>query len=220
MKEKKKAIFLGDSITEGVGVSNIKNVYWHLVGESLGLDVEGYGVSGTRIAAQKKEINVAHRENFIERAQRMDKNADIVCVFGGTNDYGHGDAPIGNIDDETPDTFYGALNTLFSYLCEIYSDSYIFVMTPLHRLREDDPKGDGYKEPMLPLSGYVKVIREVAEKYSIPVLDLYKVSGMQPSVVSIKEKYMPDGLHPNDEGHKKLAFLIEKFLTNTSIALF
>ena len=212
MEKKKKAIFLGDSITEGVGVSNMQNVYWKLLGKTLDLDVKGYGVSGTRIAEQNKEVNEAWSENFIERAKRMDKDADIVCVFGGTNDYGHGDASIGNIDDDNPTTFYGALNTLFAYLCEVYSDSYIFVMTPLHRLREDDPKGDGYKDPTLSLLGYVKIIREVAEKYSIPILDLYKVSGMQPSVVSIKEKYMPDGLHPNDAGHKRLATLIEKFL--------
>ena len=82
----------------------------------MALDVKGYGVSGTRIAVQKKEINEAWNENFIERAKRMDKNADIVCVFGGTNDYGHGDAPIGNIGDDNPATFYGALNTLFRYL--------------------------------------------------------------------------------------------------------
>lgn len=212
MKRKKKAIFLGDSITQGVGVSNIQNTYWKLLGENLDLDVKGYGVGGTRIAEQNKEVNEAWSENFIDRAKKMDKDADIVCVFGGTNDYGHGDAPIGTINDNTPNTFYGALNMLFSYLCDVYCDSYIFVMTPLHRLREDDPKGDGYKKPTLPLWGYVKIIREVAEKYSIPILDLYKVSGMQPSVEKIKEKYMPDGLHPNDAGHKRLATLIEKFL--------
>ena len=218
MTQKKKAIFLGDSITEGVGVSDEKNVYWRLVGDALGFEVEGYGVGGTRIAMQKQEINAGFSETFVERAKRMDKKADIVCVFGGTNDYGHGDAPIGNIDDESPSTFYGALNTLFSYLCEVYLDSYIFVMTPLHRLREDDPKGDGYNPPTLPLSGYVNAIREVAEKYSIPVLDLYKVSGMQPSVAPIQEKYMPDGLHPNDAGHKKMADIITKFLlTSTAI---
>lgn len=216
MGQKKKAVFLGDSITEGVGVSNIQNVYWNLVGKYLDLDVKGYGVSGTRIAVQKKEINEAWNENFIERAKRMDKDANIVCVFGGTNDYGHGDAPIGNIDDDNPATFYGALNTLFRYLYEVYPYAYIFVMTPLHRLGEDNPIGDGCKEPTLPLSGYVNVIREVAEKYSIPVLDLYKVSGMQPSVATIKEKYMPDGLHPNDEGHKKLASAIVKFLKDTN----
>ena len=83
--------------------------------------------------------------------------------FRGTNDYGHGDGPIGNIGDDNPATFYGALNTLFRYLYEVYPNAYIFVMTPLYRLGEDNPIGDGCKEPTLPLSGYVNVIREVAK---------------------------------------------------------
>ena len=208
----KKAIFLGDSITEGAGVSDMRNVYWNRVGEELGLIVKGYGVGGTRIADQKKEPNLEWHETFIERAKRMDKDADIVCVFGGTNDYGHGDAPIGHIENSTSDTFYGALNVLFTYLSETYPEAHSFVLTPMHRLNEDDPRGDGYKYPTLPLSGYVQIIREVAEKYALPVVDLYKNSGIQPAVDVLREKYMPDGLHPNDRGHEKIAALVTAHL--------
>ena len=35
---------------------------------------------------------------------------------------------------------------------------------------------------------------------------------MQPEVGVIREKYMPDGLHPNDAGHVLLADRIENFL--------
>ena len=59
---------------------------------------------------------------------------------------------------------------------------------------------------------YVEAIRETAEYYALPVLDLFAVSGLQPNVPVIRERYLPDGLHPNDAGHEKLAELIVRFL--------
>ena len=208
-----KGIFLGDSITEGVGASSIDKVWWKLL-EQYGMKTVGYGVGGTRIARQSIVINGNDRWNadFVSRALDMDKEADVVGVFGGTNDYGHGTAEIGFPTDDTPDTFYGALNVLFTYLQKTYPDAFIFVMTPLHRLNEDRPTGDGHTKPMLPLNGYVNIIREMAEKYSLPVLDLYKISGMNPYVNS---DYFVDGLHPSDKGYAKISGMVYEFLKSS-----
>ena len=59
---------------------------------------------------------------------------------------------------------------------------------------------------------YVDIIREVAEFYSLPVLDLFASSGLQPKVPVIQEKYVHDGLHPNDAGHKIIADRLTAFL--------
>ena len=59
---------------------------------------------------------------------------------------------------------------------------------------------------------YVNKIREVAEYYSLPVIDLYKESGLQPKVEIIREKFMPDGLHPSDAGAKIIAEKIYAYL--------
>ena len=83
-------------------------------------------------------------------------------------------------------------------------------MTPLHRLTET--KLDS--EVSRPLHDFVKALREVCEYYSIPVCDMYKESGMYGNVWAWCEKYMPDGLHPNDEGHKLIARKLQKFLEN------
>lgn len=209
-----KAVFLGDSITEGAGASCLDNCYWKVLGKNTGLEVVGYGIGGSRIARQDPNPHSNERSDrdFCLRATEMDKDADIVCVFGGTNDYGHGYAPIGQYGDDTVWTFYGALDVLMKYLVSTYPDAFIFFMTPLHRLNEERITGDGFKPPMLPLKGYAEIIREMAEKYSIPVLDLFKDSGMNPCIGAIKEKYMRDGLHPTDVGHAKLAGIIEEFL--------
>ena len=59
---------------------------------------------------------------------------------------------------------------------------------------------------------YVEIIREVAGYYGIPVLDLHRVSGMQPAVQTLRERYMPDGLHPNDAGHALICSRLKGFL--------
>jgi lysophospholipase L1-like esterase len=209
-----KAIFLGDSITDCVGASCRENVYWEVFGRNAGVEVKGYGVGGSRISRQDPNPHSNERSDrdFCLRATEMDKDADIVCVFGGTNDYGHGFAPIGQYGDDTVWTFYGACDVLMRYLRETYPDSFIFFMTPLHRLNEERLTGDGFRYPTLPLKGYVQIIREMAEKYSIPVLDLFRDSGINPIIPVIREKYMKDGLHPTDLGHAKIAGMIEEFL--------
>ena len=64
------------------------------------------------------------------------------------------------------------------------------------------------------LAYYVSIIKEVAAFYSLPVIDLWAISGIQPRVDVIKEKYCPDGLHPNDEGHERMAAVIGAYLEN------
>ena len=49
---------------------------------------------------------------------------------------------------------------------------------------------------------YVNAIRQVAEHYGLPVVDLFRDCKIQPQVEALKERYAPDGLHPNDAGHE------------------
>lgn len=204
-----KINFLGDSITEGVGASEPTKSYVSQVAKLTGADCRNYGIGGTRIARQQNPSEEArHDRDFCMRVDEMDEDADVVVVFGGTNDFGHGDAPFGEFSDRTVNTYYGALHTLFTSLIEKYTTSKIVVLTPLHRLTENEPN----PATGLVLKNYVEALREVAEYYSLPLLDLYKESGIQPNVPIIKFTFMPDGLHPNDAGHKILAEKIVTFL--------
>lgn len=205
--------FLGDSITEGVGVSDDSKRYFELIKESYGLKcVNGYGIAGTRLAKQIiPSVEVSFDAYFGSRVDDM-ADADAVVVFGGTNDFGHGDAPIGGCTDRTPDTFYGACHDLYVRLIQKYPGKPIVIMTPLHRTEENDIR---IKHGVsVTLKTYVEIIREVAEYYSLPVCDLFQKSGMQPSVPAIMEKLIPDGLHPNDEGHKIIAARLGNFLAS------
>ena len=116
-----KINFLGDSITQGVGASCEEKIYHSVLKKEADLAVaRNYGISATRFALQKgttarPKDDYVDINSFCERFEQMDDDADVVVVFGGTNDYGHGDAGIGSFSDRTPETFYGACHYLFSF---------------------------------------------------------------------------------------------------------
>ncbi len=210
--------FLGDSITQGVGASGPDTVYHAVLKANTGLkEARNYGIGGTRLALQKGTVerrkdDYVDVNSFVERYEAME-DADAVVVFGGTNDYGHGDAPLGTMDDRTPDTFYGACHTLFCGLIQKYLGKPVVIMTPLHRAVEKRFLPDS-KTQTRTLKMYVDAIRQVAEFYALPVLDLYAASGIQPQIEEVKAYYMPDGLHPNDNGNAVIAHKLQKFLEN------
>lgn len=209
----KKIAFLGDSITEGVGTTAPEFRYVDRIAKQAGAVCLNYGISGTRFAKQTKPSDEPTFDlDFCKRALEMDKDADIVIVFGGTNDFGHGDAPFGTFADRTPDTFCGACHTLCRELLETYPDSEIAFISPLHRDNEDSPVGDNKPAPVGTLKDYIDAMRQILAYYSIPVIDLYAESKLQPHVAIIKEKFMPDGLHPSDAGNEILAKKIIAYL--------
>lgn len=210
-----KIAFLGDSITEGHGVAQSENIFLNRLQKQYHLQKAiNYGIGGTRIAKQLANSgNPVWDNDFIARVEEMDPDVDVVVVFGGTNDFGHGDAPLGTKYDRTPYTFYGACHVLMEKLINKYPAATIVFMTPVHRCNEDNLRGDGGKaQDVAPLSAYVEIIKEVATYYAIPVLDLFATSGIQPKVEVLREKYCPDGLHPSDAGHELIAKRLAGFL--------
>ena len=201
----KKINFLGDSITEGVGASEYAHCYVEQFAAATGAVCRNYGISGTRIAKRRVPYEIPEFDRYYaSRVPEMDPDADVVVVFGGTNDYGHGDAPLGEMNDRTVWTYYGALHVLFTALIEKYPTAQIVILTPLHR--EDEEKRTPTLKP------FVDATRQVAEYYSLPVLDLWANYGIQPRIPVMKNMYVPEGLHPNDAGHAFLANKLRAFL--------
>lgn len=207
----KKICFLGDSITEGCGASAPeKNFVSLFAAVHSDAKVYNYGIGGTRIAPQTAVFSPACSQPFGSRVPAMAEGAELVCVFGGTNDYGVGDAPLGKPGDRTEHTFYGALYALSVALLNKYPEGKIVFFTPLHRadivIPQKKPDGEWT------LRDYVQAVKENAEYFSFPVLDLWSVSGMQPELPVIREKLMPDGLHPNDAGYRRLFQIVNGFV--------
>ena len=207
----KRVAFLGDSITFGKGASAPEKMFANMLAARNGMTVVGnHSICGTRIARQTVTYkNPVWDQDFCARVEEMDPTLDLIVIFGGTNDFGHGDAPFGDFADRTAETFCGAIHELYTSLLEKYPTATIMIITPLHRSTEDVPNMHGKV-----LKDYVDMIRRTAEYYSLPVLDLYATYGVQPAVPVMQETFMPDGLHPNDAGQIILANKVAKFIQN------
>lgn len=215
--EGKRIAFLGDSITEGTGVADRENNrYDNRLKASLGLAaVYNHGIGGTRLAhksvpSEKPRYDLC----FCGRAYDLERDADAVVVFGGTNDYGHGDAPMGESENETPATYMGAVRFLMKYLTAEFPGKPVVFMTPARRYGDEQPSrrhpGNGTERPLL---DYVDAIKEIARDFDhVHVLDLYRDLGIDPNKEEDLKKYAPDGLHFNDAGHARIAACLEGLL--------
>ena len=215
----KKINFLGDSITEGHGTSDWGTKPFHqLLRIRCGLaEARNYGKGGTKIARLPVVTDHPFDQDFNLRAPHMNHDADAIVVFGGTNDFGHGTIPLGDMDSRDIHTFYGGLHSLCTFLINTYKDKPIIFMTPLHRLNEVLDHNNRVKDGNTnarPLVEFVRAVREVCEFYGIPVLDLYRDCALYGQNWAWCEKYMPDGLHPSDAGHELIANKLQRFLEN------
>lgn len=216
-----KVNFLGDSITEGAGVVDQNNRYDNRLAAMCQLSaVNSYGISGSRLAHQVHPSETPRYDLcFCGRAYDMDITADMVVVFGGVNDYIHGDAPFGEIGDTTPATYCGGVYFLMNYLRQTYEGKPIVFMTPARcflRKEVDDRvvstharKRPGIGKPLRP---YVDAILETAKLFNIPTLDLYNDLGLDPHDPEIFDTYTMDGLHFNDAGHAVIAQKLKEFI--------
>lgn len=206
--------FLGDSITFGIGASCEENCFVNLVKNALNCKVNNYGISGTRIAHnRKKSVNSDFDNDFLMRAPALDKSADYVFVFGGTNDFGHGDAPLGDLNSFDEFTFCGAVNSLIKTLSEMFDKRKIAFILPMRRYNEQSTCGDvGMKEENSPvLAQYVNALKCVLDKNNIPYIDLFNHSVLKTPVQG-ESLFFADGLHPSDAGHAVIAQSVVSFI--------
>lgn len=199
--------FLGDSITEGHGTSGPEKAFCQLIKEKYDMKLAyNYGVGGTRIARQTVPTvdNTRWDLTFELRADTMNKNADAVVVFGGTNDFGHGDAVFGSVDSDDVYTFCGAVNSLINKLEKDFPTAKIIFMTPIHRITENNPSRPEGRT----LADYVNAIRTICKKRNIALIDLFEINPLDPADTEL----VPDGLHPGDKGHVVMAQVIAEEL--------
>ena len=212
--EGKSAVFVGDSITAGVGTTK---PYYEYLDETLGFgSVTTMGVSGSCMSTASNYGTT--REPLINRYHKI-PSADLIMVFMGTNDYGH-ETPLGTIDDIEDGTFYGALNVIIPALVAKHTSSKIVFVTSIHRygygtsgilgtkLTYDNiPNGVGAS-----LGDYVNALKEVCAKNGVSVINLFEECPIDPTEASVREELIPDGVHPNAEGHKIIAEIMEEHI--------
>lgn len=216
----KKLTFLGDSITSGGTTSNGKQAFSYVdyLKDYLGAEITNKGLSGSVIT----EGNVENQtQSFVSRSNQI-QDQDFVTIFGGINDFWF-NSPLGSMEDSSDNvkTFYGALKFLVENLSKKNPVAHFLFITPLKECKEGAPhtyednnklvlhkNRAGFTE-----EDYVNAIKEVAAYYSVPVLDLFNSSNMNPYIES-QRQYFADDLHPNRLGAQRLALLISQVINN------
>lgn len=199
--ENKKWLVIGDSITDKTSHATLN--YYDYIAENIGCNIVNNGKNGSGYLT-----SFATNVSLLDRISALPTDVDLVTVFLGTNDFG-ANKPLGEFGTSDTTTFYGAVNKCINDLITKYVAKKIAVFTPLRRINDTVNNTENLK-----LNDYRKAILEVCEYYSIPVLDLYKCSGISIYNTASKTLLTTDGLHPNDIGHKKISNIIQSFINN------
>ena len=223
--EGEKVAFLGDSITDKIHVGTEKN-YWQFLEETLGITPLVYGINGNRWINTKPQAEKLYSEHGT--------GIDAIFIFMGTNDY-MGGIPLGqwytykveetnfggnmvkrerryfNMDEET---FCGRINAAMAYLKQTFPLQQIILMTPIHRAfatfsaTNVQPEESFSNALGLYIEHYVEKVRQAADIWSCPLIDLYRISGLHPLTESHGQFFAnpeTDRLHPGTAGHQRIA---------------
>lgn len=234
----KRYLSHGDSITwyDGQGYlwgehkGEIATGYQTIMKELLGLSynraTDNKGRSGYTIA-HNYEGSHDGSDNLVDVIAdvNIDYTAyDLCTILGGTNDYRRA-TPLGELgqtgDDYESldtDTFYGAYRKCVEYILTAAPDIRLVLITPFQR----DPYSawssyeatyDGNKPNAegLKLIDYVNAVKMIGKMYGLSVCDLYSNSGITELTLST---YTIDGLHPNDDGFKRIGEVLASTLTS------
>ena len=225
----KRVAFLGDSITDKQHVGTTK-CYWEYLAELLGLEAFSYGINGNQMDGLLAQAERLYREQA--------DDVDAIIIFGGTNDYNGGvplgewyeevwrnvplpDGKVGSRRYRKPamdaETFRGRINRLMDYLKTHFPTKQIIVLTPLHRGFAQFSTGNVQPEEAYPnrigiyVDEYVQALKEAGNVWAVPVIDLNSISGLYPmndAQVGYFHRADTDRLHPNAEGHRRMALAL------------
>lgn len=204
-----KWVAIGDSLTAKTALNPLPN-YVDYVAAELNIDAVNKGISGTGY------INDNHGANttFVGRVSDIPTDANIVTVFGSFNDV-YVAYTLGTIaDSSSANTLYGKLKKMVEDVSVRVPHATLGFITPtpwgsVNPVTGGDTYNNKGKQ-------YVQAIKDVAEMYSIPCLDLFHESNMRmydADFVANYGRYGTDSTHPSSDAHRKyIAPKVAEFL--------
>lgn len=229
----RRVAYFGDSITDPKN-SGSKKKYWNFLQEWLSITPYVYGRSGRQwndIPRQANELQKQHGNDF-----------DAIIIFIGTNDFNAGipigqwyteseeqvmaavHAPkamatrLKRTMIYTDSTYCGRINKALSTVKRLYPTKQVVLLTPIHRAyfyggeKNIQPTEEYQNKAGEYFSTYVEKVKEAANIWAVPVIDLNAVSGMFATMDETAVNYHnadTDRLHPNDQGHQRIARTLE-----------
>ena len=187
----KKVAFIGDSITQGrfrkmatTGLTwSATKPFGGLIAELAARDMDygNYGIGGATVTTV-----IDSWKALVTNASKV-SGYDVVFICGGTNDYGN------NASQSSFNTAYASVvDTLKANNTEVVACS------PVYRTSKTGANTQG-----LTLWDYCNLIKSIAQTKGIKYIDMYT-----PTNDGVFINFCPDGLHPNEVGHKIMADII------------
>ena len=235
----KRVAYFGDSITDpNVKAANVK--YWGFLQEWLDITPYVYAISGRQwddIPRQAAKLQEEHGDDFdaiLIFIGTNDYNHGVPIGQWYTERpeqvyFGRGEQRKALVDRRrrypcmTDSTYRGRINIALSGLKRMFPTKQIVLLTPIHRagFYNSDTNWQPTEEYQNRcgewFSAYVESVREAADVWAVPVIDLSALCGLFP----VEDAHAPyfnnadtDRLHPNDAGHERMArTLMQQLLT-------
>jgi len=225
----KRVAYLGDSITDPRVKAGTEK-WWTYLQQWLGIDPFVYAISGRQwndIPHQAEKLLADHGHDF-----------DAILIFMGTNDFNAAvpigewyvetedsvvaavHAPKATVlrrhrqPSFNKDTYRGRMNIALNCVKRMFPEKQIVLLTPIHRAyfygneKNVQPTEEWQNACGEWFSEYVESVKQAANIWAVPVIDLHAVSGLYP----VMDEFVPyfhngdrDRLHPNDKGYARIA---------------
>ncbi|MCI8566674.1 MAG: hypothetical protein HFI39_10215 [Lachnospiraceae bacterium] len=201
------------------GIENTTFTYcdWEWYANADGSYNSRYDCQGVMEAPAGTTVHELYLASEDRISTQLPDDLDLVVIMGGSNDADYNiSAPIGDLSyplDET--TFMGAVALTVIRVQRQCPDALVVLASPLSGRgpQVGDPEGvqqayqtDGERNRLwLTTQDYARAVKEVAEAFSIPYIDVFGSTGINPFN---RSQYIADNVHPNEEGKKAIARLM------------
>lgn len=228
----KRVAYFGDSITDPRN-SGSKKKYWGFLQDWLGITPYVYGVSGRQwndIPRQAQKLQEEHGDSvdaILIFIGTNDYNSGVPIgewfterpeqVMAGIHEQKHMVDRRHRFPVMSDSTYRGRINKALDCVKRMYPRKQIVLLTPIHRAefyaneKNWQPREDYTNKCGEYIDAYVQSVKEAGNLWAVPVIDLNALSGLYPLMDEMAQYFKSaenDRLHPNDEGHARMALTL------------
>lgn len=142
----------------------------------------------------------------LHRTEGQRPPADLILVWHGSNDWYWG-TPLGTPEDQSENTFWGAIRTVVGRLREENPEALLVWATPIYRWEAPDGTPQAGAADETPnragqrLFMYTDVLRQAADRLHFPLIETGRCSGIYAENAN---RLLEDRVHPNADGYRKI----------------
>ena len=228
----KRVAYFGDSITDPRN-NGSKKKYWGFLEDWLGITPYVYGRSGRMWNDIKRQADLLHEEHgdsvdaILIFMGTNDYNTGVPIgewfteqeeqVMAGIHEPKHLVDRRHRYPVMSDSTYRGRINQALDYVKRLYPQKQIVLLTPIHRAefyaneKNWQPREDYTNLFGEYIDAYVESVKEAGNLWAVPVIDLNALCGLYPLMDEMTPFFKSaenDRLHPNDEGHRRMALTL------------